>query len=106
MSQLKKYRLLMHGRNYLIDCDGKPQKCEFYQNIFLESNSLKQAELLTTIKLIKNKELKSLTLNRKDDPPRVNLETYWELDSFSYVGNYLETDRTFYEEKKWWQFWK
>jgi hypothetical protein len=46
------------------------------------------------------------TLNSKEDPPRINLATYWEMDAFDYVGKHLSTDRTLYKENKWWEFWK
>ena len=106
MAQLKKYRLLMRGRNFLIELDGTPRKCEFYQNFYLESSSLRQAELLTTTTLMHDRKLRQLARNRKSDPPKISLETYWELDDFAYVGKHLITDRTFCEEKRWWQFWK
>jgi len=106
MSSSKKYRMLMHGRNFLIELNGKPRKCEFYQNIFIESSNPQQAQLLSTTRLLHDRELKALTLNRENDPPRINMVTYWEQDDFEYVGKHLSTDRTFQEEKKWWQFWK
>ena len=53
-----------------------------------------------------DKKLKEMTLNSENNPPKISLETYWELDNFDYTGKYLATDRTFYPEKKWWQFWK
>ena len=102
----KKFRMLMHGRNFLIEIDGKPRKCEFFQNIYIESSSPKQAELLSTTRLLNDRELKALTLNKKGDPPRIKMVTYWEQDDFEYVGTHLSPGRTFYEEKKWWQFWK
>jgi hypothetical protein len=106
MNSPKKYRLLMHGSNFLVELDGSPRKCEFYQSIFIESSNPRQAELLSTSTLLRDRELQALTLNKDNDPPRISMDTYWELDDFDYVGNHLATDRTFHEEKKWWQFWK
>lgn len=103
---MKKYRLLMHCRNFRIERDGKPKKCGFYQNFYLEADNLRQAELMVTTTILHDKELKAATLNEDRDPPKINLDTYWELNSFDYVGRHLETGRTFYEEKKWWQFWR
>jgi len=103
---MKKFRLLMHCRNLLLNRDGKIKSYGFYQNFFLEAENLRQAKLLVTSRIGHDKELKKLTQNPPGDPPKIELETYWELDSFDYVGNHLTTDRTFYKEKKWWQFWK
>ena len=106
MRPTKKYRVLMHGRNFLVDLDGKSLKCEFYQNFFIESSNPRQAELLSTTRLLNDRALKGQTLNKDNDPPRISMITYWEQDDFEYVGNHLFPGRTFYEEKKWWQFWK
>jgi hypothetical protein len=103
---MKKYRLLMHGQNFLIQQDGKTASYGFYHNIFVEAENLQQAQLMVTSKIWHDKKLKEITLNTENNPPRISLETYWELDNFDYTGKYLTTDRTFYPEKKWWQFWK
>ncbi len=103
---MKKYRLLINGRNFLIDTDGKPKKYGFYQNIFLEADSPLQAEKLALSKIWHDKELKEVSLNSKKDPPKITLDTFWELDVLEYLGHNIETGRTFYPEKKWWQFWK
>jgi len=102
---MKKYRLLIHGRNFLIDVDGKPKKQGFYQNVFIYAVHPKQAELLVTTKIWHDKDLKKLILNKKKDPPKIFLETFWELDTVDFPGQ-IESDRTFYIEKKWWQFWR
>lgn len=102
---MKKYRLLMHGQNFLLNRDGKTARYGFYQNFFLEAASLKQAQLMVTSTIWHDKKLKEMTLNPKDDPPKISLDTYWEQDDFDYVGKQLTTDRTFHLEKRWWQFW-
>ena len=86
-SRMKKYRLLMHGRNYLLKLHGnKPARHEFYLNVYLQSSSLQQAELLVTTRIICNSFLKQNALNTKKDPPVITLEMYWELDDFGYPG--------------------
>ena len=95
----------MNGRNYLMSFDGKERKQGFYQNMFLEADNPEQAETLAAAKIRFNRELNEAALNPKDDPPRICLDTIWELDDFNDVEN-LVADRTFYVEKKWWQFWK
>lgn len=103
---MKRYRLLMHGRNFLLDRDGKIGRYGFYQNFFLEARDLDQARRLVASKIWHDKELTGLILNPANDPPEINLETYWELDHFDYVGKHLTTDRTFYKDKRWWRFWE
>ena len=95
----------MNGRNYLMRVDGKERKQGFYQNIFLEADDPAQAEKLAVARIRFNKDLNKTVLNAKDDPPRILLDTIWELDDFNDVED-LEAGRTFYIEKRWWQFWK
>lgn len=96
----------MHGQNFLLNRDGKTDHYGFYQNIFIEAPTLQQAKLMVTSKIFHDRTLKEMTLNPETDPPKVSLDTYWEQDNFDYVGKHLATDRTFYLERKWWQFWK
>lgn len=95
----------MNGRNFLINVDGTPKKHGFHQNVIIEAEGPRQAKLLATAKMWHDHELKKLTLNSKEDPPQILLETLWEFDIVDDVG-LVETKRTFYVEKKWWQFWK
>lgn len=103
--KMNKYRVLMNGRNFLVDMDGSPRKCGFYQNFCIEAANPRQAELLMSARLRHDKELREITRNPENDPPVVRLATFWELDELEYVGGFMSS-RTFYEEKKWWEFWK
>ncbi|MBU0730794.1 MAG: hypothetical protein KKE17_08150 [Proteobacteria bacterium] len=102
---MKRYRLLVNGRNVLLNRDGKIQKYGFYQNFFIKADNLKQAELLVSARIFRDKNFAEIILNSKDDMPKIHFETFWELDNLEYVGDYIVPDRTYYVEKKWWQFW-
>ena len=95
----------MNGRNFLIDTNGKPKKHGFYQMIDIETDSPQKAGLLAKAMITHDKELVEITLNDKKDSPVVYLHTFWELDIADDVDD-LDPGRTFYREKKWWQFWK
>ncbi|HOO47056.1 MAG TPA: hypothetical protein PLM29_12545 [Deltaproteobacteria bacterium] len=102
---MKRYRLLMHGRNYLISTNGKPAKQGFFQNLIIEAESPQKACLLAKARITHDRELRGITLNTKKDPPVVELDTFWELDVLDDVGH-IGPERTFYLEKRWWQFWR
>jgi hypothetical protein len=102
---MKKYRLLMKGRNFLINADGKQEKHGFHQNIFIDADSPRQAELSAASTIWHDEELQKAILNPEDDPPVIQLDTIWELDILDDVSQ-VETGRTFFiEKKKWWKFW-
>ena len=95
----------MHGRNYLINSNGKQKKYGFFQNIIIEAESPQKACLLAKAKIRYDKELRQIILNTMKDQPEVELDTFWELDVLDDVDN-IKSGRTFYPEKRWWQFWK
>ena len=95
----------MKGRNFLINDNGKQNKHGFQQNVFVDADSPRQAELLAAATIWHDEELKNATLNPEDDPPAIQLDTIWELDILDDVSQ-VETRRTFFIEKKiWWKFW-
>lgn len=95
----------MNGRNFLLNNGSKPKKHGFYQNIIIEAESPQKAVLLARARIMHNKELRAITLNKKGDPPYVELRSFWELDILDDVSN-IDLERRFYSEKRWWQFWK
>jgi len=102
---MKKYRLLINGRNFSIRVDGKIKKHGFFQHIFVEAENSQQAKLLAVAKLRHDNELNRVALNPERDPPKIEVDTFWEIDVLD-DERQIETGRTFYLEKKWWQFWK
>lgn len=102
---MKKYRLLMNGRNYLMAVDGKTVRQGFFQNMVIEAASPKQAERQAVSRIWHDAELQALIRNLPENLPKVTLHTLWELD-VAYDDARIDMDRTFYLEKKWWEFWK
>lgn len=102
---MKRYRLLMNGCNYLMDVDGKIVRQGFFQNMIIKAISPKQAELQAVSRIWHDTELQALTLNPPNTPPKVTLHIIWELD-VDYDESRIDMERTFYPEKKWWEFWK
>jgi hypothetical protein len=103
---MKKYRLLMNGRNFLIEIDGKHAKHGFYQNIFVEAGSPEEAELIAVDRIRNNEDLKRAVQNLENDPPKIFFDEIYEIGSISELDRTLEDGRTFYREKRWWQIWK
>jgi hypothetical protein len=102
---MKKYRLLMNGSNYLMTVDGKIVRQGFFQNMVIEADSPKQAERQAISRIWHDAELQTQTRNLPKNAPKVTLHTFWELD-VAYDDARIDMDRTFYLEKRWWEFWK
>jgi hypothetical protein len=102
---MKNYRLLMTGHNFLVQVDGQTSKHGFHQTLFVRSETHQQAELMALAQIRHDKELIEASLNAEKDPPVICLETIWELEDFVEADK-TASNRVFYPEKKWWQFWK
>jgi hypothetical protein len=79
---MKKYRVMLEGRNFLIEMDGEAGKYGFFQNFFIESESPAEAENAAVQKVRKNADLLAATMNSKDDPPAIHLEAIDEMQEF------------------------
>jgi hypothetical protein len=79
---MKKFRVLLEGRNLLINSQEGLKKMGFYTTRFIEAGSPKQAENLS-VELIKNdSKLKKSILNDQADPPMIYVDSLDELTSF------------------------
>ena len=95
---MKKYRLLINGKNFLIQTDLTLEKYGFFQTIFLESENSESAEN-KAVEIIRNSDLKELTINEENDPPMIYLEEIEEVQSFEGIES-LNVGRSFYSEKE------
>ena len=79
---MKKYRVFLQGKNFLLNIDDKTEKIGFYTTRFVEANDELEAEN-KSVELIRNDpQLRQLVLNEKDDPPTIYQEDIEELSDF------------------------
>lgn len=102
---MKKYRCLMHGSNFLFATNGKNRKHTFVQDVIVDANNPKQAEQLAIARVTLDKALKNITLNKRNDPPVIRMDTIWEVGAVEDISK-MEAGRTFFPKKRWWCFWK
>jgi hypothetical protein len=99
------YLLLINGRNFLIERNGRLRKYGFFQNLCIQAPDRESAEAMATEKIRQSDVLIRDTRNDNDDPPMILVTSITEVDP-SAPGGAGESDRVFYREKRWWQFWK
>jgi hypothetical protein len=97
------YRALIEGRNFLLNVDGRMRRHGFYQTVFVEGSDPAEAEV-NAIGFVKgDDELKQATQNEQNDPPMLYLDSLEELEGVEAVPTVK--GRSYYVEKRWWQFW-
>lgn len=94
---MKKYKVFLQGKNFLISIDKKIQKYGFYTTRFVEANDEKEAENKSVDLIRDDPELRQSVLNDKDDPPTIYMETIDELYDFNGT-NVPGNGYTFYPE--------
>ena len=79
---MKKFSVLINGRNFIMDLGDGSQKRGFYAKRFIEAKDAEDAELLAVETIRNDDKLKTNTLNNTNDPPMLFAEEILELESF------------------------
>ncbi len=95
---MKKYRVMLEGRNFLIEMDGKIGKYGFYQIFFLEAASPADAENAAVQKVRNNPDLRAAVRNPQEHPPTMHVEELEEVAEFP-TDCRPETGRGWYPEE-------
>lgn len=66
---MSKYRVLLNGRNFLLNLDGRARKLGFYATRFVDAHDAEGAEKAAVDLLREDATLKGEVLNSRDDPP-------------------------------------
>ena len=77
---MKKYVVIVLGKNFLINRDDKIQKLGFFTTRYISVENQSQA-LNTALDLIRE-ELKDVVLNEFSNPPIMFQDDLYEVDSF------------------------
>ena len=93
---MQKYKLLMNGKNFLIESESKLDKFGFFQTIHVEANDPEDAEL-KAVEIIKQSDLRGLVRNEPGDSPMIYLDEIDEIDSFDGIES-PNQGRSFYSE--------
>jgi hypothetical protein len=79
---MSKYKVMLEGKNFLLNLEGSTRKYGFYVTRYVEANDPEQAEL-NAVKIIReDRELRKSVKNDRSDPPMIYLESIDELNSF------------------------
>jgi len=97
---MKKYRVIINGRNFLIDLGLGLAKHGFYATRFVEASDPHDAEIKAVASLRQWDEVKALVENKKDDPPMLYADEIVELAAFDEVHRGAEKGATWYKEEK------
>ena len=95
---MKRYKIKLHGENFLINFDGELKKYGFYATKFVKAESPQEAEKIAIILIHQNPNLRDTILNKNTDRPTINMEEIKEVNFLKFFAKKSTTDFTFYPE--------
>ncbi|MDX1944406.1 MAG: hypothetical protein SFU86_03290 [Pirellulaceae bacterium] len=79
---MSKYRVMIHGHNFLTEVDGARQRMGFYTQVFVEADDEGDAEARAVDVLRQDSKLREGVLNSPDDRPSMSVEEIEQVASF------------------------
>jgi hypothetical protein len=97
---MKRFEVKLHGKNFLLNLDGEPQKLGFYATRYVKAKNPEEAEKIAIILTHHNPNLRKTLLNKNDDRPKINSEKIKQIGFLKFLSKKSTTDLTFYSEDK------
>jgi hypothetical protein len=94
---MNKYRVLLNGRNFLLDLGDGLAPHGFFTTRFVEADASDEAELKAVASVRKREEIKAMLRNLPDAPPMLFAEEIEKIESFDSIEN-PEPGITWYKE--------
>jgi len=95
---MKKFKLILHGENFLLNFDGELKKFGFYATKFVKAESPQEAEKMAKILIRQDPNLRDTILNEKADCPTINMEEIKEVNFLKFFSKKSTKGFSFYLE--------
>jgi len=95
---MKRFKVKLHGENFLLNLDGEFKKFGFYATSFIKAENPQEVKKIATILIHQNPNLRSTVLNKNNDRPRINIEEIEEVKFLKFFTQKSTTNFTFYPE--------
>jgi hypothetical protein len=95
---MKRFKVKLHGKNFLLNVDGELKKFGFYATKFVEAENPQEAEKIAIILIHQNPNLRDTVFNENADRPTINLEEMKEVNFLKFFAKRSTTGFTFYPE--------
>jgi hypothetical protein len=95
---MKRFKVKLHGENFLLNLDGELKKYGFYATKFVKADNSQEAGKIAVILIRQNPNLRDTVLNEKTDRPTINMEEIKEVNFLKFFAEKSKTGFTFYPE--------
>ena len=98
MNLMNRFKVILHGENFLLNLDGELKKYGFYATRFVKAENPQEAEKIAIILIHQNPNLRDTVLNEISDRPTINLEEIKQVNFLKFFAKKSTTGFTFYPE--------
>jgi hypothetical protein len=95
---MNKFKVQLHGENFLLNLDGELKKYGFYATKFVEAENSQAAEKIAVILIHQSPNLREIVRNESKDRPKINLKEIEEVSFLKFFTNKTKTKFSFYPE--------
>jgi hypothetical protein len=95
---MKRFKVKLHGKNFLLNFDGELKKVGFYATKFVKAENPQEAEKIAIILIHQDPNLRDTVLNKNTDRPTINMEEIKEVSFLKFFIEKSTTGFTFYPE--------
>ena len=96
---MKRFKVKLHGENFLLDFDGEPKKFGFYATTFIKAKNPQDAEKIAIILIRQDLYLRNIVLkNGSADRPTIHMEELKKVNLPIFFSKKLTRGFTFYCE--------
>lgn len=95
---MKKYRVRLNGRNFLLDLNGEPTKFGFHAVRYVKAKTPEEAAKIASILIHQNPILKESVMYESADRPVIEITEIKEVNFLKFKLKKSESDLQFYSE--------
>ena len=95
---MKRFKIKLHGENFLLNLDGEFNKFGFYAVSFIKAENLKKAKKIATILIYQNPNLRDTVVNENNYRLTFNIEEVEEVNLLKFLAKNSTTSFEFYPE--------
>jgi len=95
---MKRFKVKLHGENFLLDFGGEPKKFGFYATTFIKAKNPQDAEKIAIILIRQDLNLRNIVINGSADRPTIRMEELKKVNLPIFFSKKLTRRITFYCE--------
>lgn len=87
---MNSYQVSVNGKNFLVEVDSSLTKLGFFTNLYVQADSVQQAEFNAMQQLMEYEGLRKYVRNSREDPPVMFAEEIQEISNYDEIEQKID----------------